>query len=210
MKNFLVNRAVSTAKKNFNLRWLLVPILLIVLGVGNVWGADKTVTWTATNGALGSNTVTTTTNATGNISTGSYSWNYTRSYYSHTNSNTDAVGWQGPNGGKKYIQLGKNGFVEELTLTTSNIPGTIKSVTVDCASYSANHNVAISVGGTSYLSSTATPSWSNNAGGTKTGTGTSSGTITISFTGTGNSRALYINSVSVTYNNDAPSGYTVV
>ena len=42
MKNFLVNRAVGTAKKNFNLRWLLVPILLIVLGVGNVWGATST------------------------------------------------------------------------------------------------------------------------------------------------------------------------
>ena len=40
MKNLLVNRAVSTAKKNFNLRWLLVPILLIILGVGYVWGAE--------------------------------------------------------------------------------------------------------------------------------------------------------------------------
>ena len=42
MKNLLVNRAVSTAKKNFNLRWLLVPILLIILGVGNVWGTPQT------------------------------------------------------------------------------------------------------------------------------------------------------------------------
>ena len=197
-------------KQNPFMRFAVVLTLIFSIGMGNAWGADKTVTWTATNGALGNNTVTTTTNATGNISTGSYSWDYTRSYYSHTSTNTDAVGWQGPNGGKKYIQLGKNGFVEELTLTTSNIPGTIKSVTVDCASYSAKHNVAISVGGTSYLSSTATPSWSNNTGGTKTGTGTSSGTITISFTGTGDSRALYINSVSVTYNNDAPAAkYTV-
>ncbi len=40
MKNFLVNRAVGTAKKNFSLGWLLVPILLIVLGLGNAWGAN--------------------------------------------------------------------------------------------------------------------------------------------------------------------------
>ena len=43
MKNFLVNRAVGTAKKNFNLRWLLVPILLIVFGVGNTWGDPVTI-----------------------------------------------------------------------------------------------------------------------------------------------------------------------
>ena len=85
-----------------------------------------------------------------------------------------------------------------MTLTTSNIPGTIKSVSIECSSHGGNHNVAISVGETSYLASTATASWTTvNA---KSGTGTSSGTITISFTG--GSRALYIKSITVVYNND--------
>lgn len=37
MKNLLVNRAVSTAKKNLSLKWLLVPLMLIFLGMGNAW-----------------------------------------------------------------------------------------------------------------------------------------------------------------------------
>lgn len=58
MKNLLVNRAVSTAKKNFNLRWLLVPILLIILGVGNVWG-DTTVSATFKSSGSYNTTITT-------------------------------------------------------------------------------------------------------------------------------------------------------
>ncbi len=58
MKNLLVNRAVSTAKKNFNLRWLLVPILLIILGVGNAWG-DTTVSATFKSSGSYNTTITT-------------------------------------------------------------------------------------------------------------------------------------------------------
>ncbi len=58
MKNLLVNRAVSTAKKKFNLRWLLVPILLIILGVGNAWG-DTTVSATFKSSGSYNTTITT-------------------------------------------------------------------------------------------------------------------------------------------------------
>ena len=171
--------------------------LLMTLSIGNVWGADITTSWTATSGALGtgigSGTINTTVSGTGTTQ----SWSYTRTL----SSGSSYTGWT-----SNCIQLGKNGGVENLTLSTSNIPGTIKSVSVECSSYQGKHNVSITVGSTTYLSSTATASWTTvNA---KSGTGTSSGTITISFTG--GTRALYIKSISVTYNNDgAPVTYGV-
>ena len=144
--------------------------------------AESTVTWAATSGGLGTGI------GTGTISTGSYSWSYERTL----DSGSSYTGW-----GYSCIQLGKNGGVENISFTTSNIPGTIKSVSVDCASYQGKHNISISVGGNSYLASTAVPTWANNSTGTKTGTGTSSGTIAISITG--GTRALYIKAISVVY-----------
>ena len=145
-----------------------------------VYADEQTVTWTATSGALGSGI------GSGTISTGSFSWNYTRTLVS----GSSYTGWS-----SECIQLGKNGGVENLVLTTSAIPGTIKSVSVECSSYQGKHNVSISVGGTTYLASTATASWTTVSA--KTGTGSSSGGISINFTD--GTRALYIKSISVTY-----------
>ncbi len=178
-------------------RFAFALLLLLTFGIGNVWGADKTTTWTASNGALGSGIGSGTINTTVSGTATTQSWSYTRTL----SSGSSYTGWS-----SNCIQLGKNGGVENLTLSTSNIPGTIKSVSVECSSYQGKHNVSITVGSTTYLSSTATASWTTvNA---KSGTGTSSGTITISFTG--GTRALYIKSISVTYNNDgAPVTYGV-
>ena len=151
---------------------------------------DYTTVWTASSGALGTGIGSGTISTTVSGSSSTQSWDYTRTLIS----GSSYTGW-----GNNCIQVGKNGGVENLTLTTSNIPGTIKSVSVECASYQGKHNVSITVGGNTYLASTATPTWSNNSTGTKTGTGTSSGNITISFTG--GTRALYIKSVTVVYNN---------
>ena len=149
---------------------------------------DYTTTWTASSGALGSGIGSGTINTTTSGSAATQEWSYTRTL----SSGTSYTGWS-----SNCIQLGKNGGVENLTLTTSNIPGTIKSVYVECSSYQAKHNVSITVGSTTYLASTATPSWTTV--GSKGGTGSSSGTITISFTD--GSRALYIKSITVVYNN---------
>lgn len=154
--------------------------------------ADKTVTWTATNGGLGTSTGTGTINTTNGTDT--YSWSYERTLIS----GSSYTGWT-----SNCIQLGKNGGVENLTLTTSAIPGTIKSVSVECSSYQGKHNVSITVDGNIYLASTATASWTTV--GAKTGTGSSSGEIAISFTG--GTRALYIKSITVIYEN---SGSTAV
>lgn len=175
--------------------------LAMAIGVGvgvannreakEVRAEEQTVTWTATSGSLNGSTTTISAvngTSTGTISTGSFSWNFTRTL----KSGEDYVGWS-----SNYVQLGKNGGVENVQFSTSAIPGTIKSVSVDCSSYSGAHKVAITVGGDSYLAATATESWTTKS--VKSGTGTSEGEIVISFTN--GSRALYIKSISVTYDN---------
>ena len=161
-----------------SLRLLLV--MLLTLTASTVWGADVTVKWTASSGGLGSGI------GSGTIKTGAFSWDYTRTL----KSGSSYTGWT-----SNCIQLGKNGGIENITFTTSAIPGTIKSVSVECSSYNNAHKVSIKVGNNTYLSSTATAKWTTVS--TKTGSGTSSGQIVISFTD--GSRALYIKSISVTY-----------
>lgn len=145
-----------------------------------VRAAENTVAWTASSGSLGTGI------GSGTIKTGTYSWDYERTLVS----GTSYTGWS-----SSCVQLGKNGGVENITFTTSNIPGTIKSVYVECASYNGAHKVGITVGGTSYLASTSTSSWTTVA--SKGGTGSSSGEIVISFTN--GTRALYIKSITVVY-----------
>ena len=155
--------------------------------------SDHTVTWTIPNkdalGAAGSTGTISTTNAGESLS---YNWTYKRT-------NVSGSGYTGTGLTNGYLQIGSSSTVENLEFTTTNIPGVIKSVTVNCASYNNAHNVAITVGDNTYLAKTATPKWSSNTGGDKTGSGTSSGKITISFTD--GTRAMYIKSITVVYNN---------
>ena len=150
--------------------------------VAKVEAAPSTQKWTATSGAIAAAT-------SGTIENGDYDWSFTRSSVVYT-------GWS-----SSCIQLGSKSGAETVTLTNSNYPGTISSVAVECSSYQGSHKIAISVGDTSYLAATATSSWTTV--GTKTGTGSSSGKITISFTP--GSRALYIKSISVTYETAVPT-----
>ena len=172
-------------------------ILLCALVAGSVsaWAADVTVSWEASTGALGNTISAVNGTATGNISTGDFSWNYTRTLLYLKSGKSDFI--QMSNG---YMQVGSSNALESLSFTTSNISGIIKSVSVDCASKDGNHNLSITVGGTSYYNG-ATPSWSNNSGSTKTGTGNESGEINISFATSSNTsgNALYVKSISVTY-----------
>lgn len=159
---------------------------------------NVTVTWTASSGALGSTIAAVNGTATGTIATQatggtpSYNWSYTRTLMS----GTDNVGWS-----SNYIQLGKNGGVENVEFNTSNIPGTIVSVAVDCSSYSAKHKCTITVGGNPYLATTNTASWTTKSTltGEYPGSGANSGAINISFTNDDSARALYIKSITVVY-----------
>ena len=153
----------------------------MVIGVGNVWGADPTWTWTASSASdFGTST-------SGNVTLNGKTWSVARS--SAINEGSLASGC---------VQLGANGRAQTITLTTSAFSSyKITRVDVECSSYHANHNIAISVGGTSYLAATATPYWTTI--GTKSGTGSSTGNIEIAFTTGSGARALYIKSITVTY-----------
>ena len=144
---------------------------------------EYTYTWTSSSGALG-----TTANGTVTKTLNSVNWTIQRS------GSSGYTGWT-----SNVIQIGKSGAPESLTLKTSGIEGTIKSVSVECASYQAKHNVSISVGGVSYVSSKATPSWTTV--GTISGEGTSSGDVEIKFSAGTSARALYIKSIKIVYEN---------
>ena len=73
------------------IRLLLVMLLTLTVSA-NVWGADVTVKWTASSGALGSGI------GSGTIKTGTFSWDYTRTL----KSGTTYTGWI-----SSCIQLGK-------------------------------------------------------------------------------------------------------
>ena len=187
-RNLLFNQVTAIGK-----RFAMVLTMLLIVGIGQVWGAETTVSWTATSGALGSGI------GNGTIKTGSFTWNYNRAKISGESS----TGYNDSSQGA--IRLGKNGGVENITFTTSDIPGMIKSIIVECASYQGKHNLSINVGGNAYYSN-AVPAWGSGQIGTVSSSGNSSGIITISFTN--GSRALYIKSISVTYEENSGSGAT--
>ena len=88
---------------------------------------------------------------------------------------------------------GSNPFTY-LSLSTTGISGTIQSITVNASTASsATASLSVTVGGTSYISSNLTTSATDY-----TGTGSSSGEIVISITQS-TSKALYIKSISITY-----------
>ena len=172
---------------------LLTFLTLLTLSIGVTWAAEITDTWTATQGALGGSG----SGQYGTITTASgKTWNYERNKTVYT-------AWQ--NG---CIQLGSGSGAENITFYTSVYgTATIKSVSVECSSYNAAHKVSISVGGTTYLAPTPTDKWTTV--GTKTGTGNSSGEIEIKFTD--GTKAMYIKSISVTYDNggSTPTTYSL-
>ena len=171
-------KTMNTIYTNFAKRVFFLLFTLII-GGGSALGA--TWTWTASNvNELGSNT----SNA---ITLNGKEWTTNRS--SGTNQNQLQ---------SSCIQIGASGAAQTITLKSNAFTGKILSVAVECASYQSYHSVAISVGGTSYLSATPTPKWTTV--GSKEGTGESSGEIQISFTKNNSSaRALYLKSITIEY-----------
>lgn len=137
---------------------------------------EQTWTWTAASEDLGTKT--------------SYSATLNKKAWTVTRSKVVYTGFL-----SSCIQLGSKSGAETVTLTSNAFTGTVKSVAVECSSYNGAHTVDITVGGTSYASGVSTDSWQTV--GTVSGRGTSSGEIVIKFKD--GSRALYIKSISITY-----------
>ncbi len=177
-------------KKHF---FLLSLLISLTLGIGQMWGAEQTVSWSASAGALGTAISSEGGTATGTISTGTFSWNYTRTLATLKSGKSDYVAMSG-----SYMQLGSSNAGEDVEFRTSNIPGTIKSVTVLAGSKDSRHTGTITVGGTDYNAG-AISAWANNAGADWTGTGTSSGEIVISISCNSKKSPIYIASITVVY-----------
>ena len=155
------------------------------------WGQTRdSWSWTATSGALG-------TTSPKQVTLNNKSWTVTRSSVVYT-------GWT-----SNCIQMGSSSGAETVTLTSNDFSGVITKVEVECSSYKSYHSISIKVGGSTYLASTATASWTTVS--KKSGTGSASGEIEISFTPNNSSaRAVYIKSISVTYETGGSSSDPVV
>lgn len=156
-------------------------VMLFTIGSGNAWG--DTWTWTASGGGnLGI--------SNGSVTLNGKTWTVNRS--SWTTSGTMNNGC---------YQCGSKNNPSTLTLSTSAFSTyTITQIDVVCSSYGGNHNIAMTVGASTFLAATATTSGDGNSAANKSGSGSASGDITISFTKRSNSwRAMYIKSITITY-----------
>lgn len=145
--------------------------------------AEQTWTWSASSGALGTAT-------SADVTLNEKAWTVTRSKVVHT-------GWS-----SNCIQLGSKSGAEEVTLSSDAFTGVITSVSVECSSYNGAHKCDITVGGVPVLSNKNTSSWTTVGTITKSDIA-ESGTIQIRFHS--GSRALYIKSVTVKYDDSGAS-----
>lgn len=177
-------------------------LFVAILCFGQVWATETTVTWTASKDALGSTISEVNGTATGTIATTngsdiSYNWSYTRTLAVLKSGKADYVAMSG-----SYMQLGSSNAGENVEFRTSNIPGTIKSVTVLAGSKDSRHTGTITVGGTDYNAGDIS-AWASSAGGNWTGTGTSTGEIVISINCNEKKSPIYIASITVVYEESA-------
>lgn len=174
--------------------------------------AEETVSWTATAASdLGSAISEVNGTDVGTITTGSFTWDYTRTLVGLASNKKDNISFQG----NTWIQLGSNNAKESLVLTTDDIPGVIKEVNVVAAAAGGLHKITIDVGGTKYVDSGDLVSYSGTAGATNPdpanckveSSGSSSGAITVTIANPSTTnKAFLIRSLEVVYDEgDTPT-----
>jgi len=192
---------------------ILIPWSDVVINEGGDDDSDPlpsgnyTVSWTASTNSLGSQISSVNGSVSGKLSTKSsdsqysFEWSYKRTLTALTKESKDYVQMTG-----EYMQLGSSKASEDIAFTTSNIPGVVNSIVIDCASKASTHVLSVSVGSDTYaLSPTTVPAPVNNSkgtfesGGEVTASGDSSGAISISFSGNKTKVPLYIKSITVNF-----------
>ena len=155
---------------------------------------------TFTKSAGGEPTEHTTTVTAAKVTSSSASWTGTASETWSVSVSGGATNQNVTNG---YAQIGtKNSPSTSITISTSGISGTIKSITINCASYNGLGTVSATVGGSAFgTQSQSIPNWSSNTGGDITFSGSASGAISIVMNNGNNGRAMYIKNITVTYTN---------
>ena len=176
-------------KIKFTKRFLLslcLMTLTLLCGGNKAWAAEQIYTHTFADGDFGTNTDARSHDAT--LSKVAWSVSASPKFgYLSKGSNTYAG----------LLQIGsKSDPCEELKLETSAITGTIKSITLNaCAG--ATRTVTMSVGGTSYLCGTSSSASLTTSKTNYIFSGSSSGKISISISGS--SKALYLGSITIVY-----------
>lgn len=182
--------------KNYHFKTLLVVCLMTIFGGMSAWGATNTYTYTFPKPADLS------------LTTGQTSYNLTLGNVDWTLSSSAAINFFG-NDATKGLQIGSGGNPsKDFTFSTTGIPGTIKSITVNTSTASgATATLTVKVNDTQYgdtkaLTKTATD---------YTFTGSETGKIEISYAQS-TEKALYIKSITVEYETvdtgKAPAGIT--
>lgn len=189
MKSFTT--CASVANKFFKvlqgytkgIRFVAVLTMLLIVGIGQAWAETKTYSYTFSAKQFSANGSKTLSNVSWTLAGDGGYWGY------------DATkGQQFGSGGDPY---------KTLTLSTSGISGTITKIIINTSGASSvNASFTVSVGGTQWGSSTKLTTTAT----AYTFTGSNSGEIKFSYTQT-SSKALYIKSISVTY--ETAASYTV-
>lgn len=177
-------------KKLLQMKFMLLLCALIV-GSGTMWAENKTNV----------STVTTTFTATGDVTakftqTGDFkeaTWNLGVTWKS-------SASWQNMNDSKG-SQIGSGSKpATQIVLTGSNIPGTITSVKVNSSVASQGATtVGVSVGGTTFKCSNSETATLQTSAADYDFTGSGSGDVVITWSQPSTSKAIYIKSVTITY-----------
>ena len=182
-------------KINITKRFLLslcLMTLTLLCGGNKAWAAEQIYTHTFANGDFGTNKKATSYDAT----LSKVAWSVSASpKFGYLSTGTDTYAG--------LLQIGSKSVpCKELKLETSAITGTIKSITLNaCAA--ATRTVKMSVGGTSYLCGTSSSASLTTSKTAYTFSGSSNGTISISISGS--TKALYLGSITIVYEEVTPT-----
>ena len=189
-------------KQNFLTKMLLL-CALIVGSVSSTWGQKTNVS-----------TVTTKFSANGNVTSNfAQTGDYTNATWYLAVTWKDNASWQ--NMADKGAQIGSGSHpATKIVLTGASVPGTITSVKVNSSVASGGATtVGVEVGGVAFKCNNANTATLQTSAADYTFTGTSSGDVVLTWNQASTSKAIYIKSVTITYeiiDADAPSALVSV
>lgn len=175
-------------KQNFLTKMLLL-CALIVGSVSSAWGQKTNVS-----------TVTTKFSANGNVTSNfAQTGDYTNATWYLAVTWKDNASWQ--NMADKGAQIGSGSHpATKIVLTGASVPGTITSVKVNTSVASGGTTtVGVEVGGVTFKCNNANTATLQTSAADYTFTGTSSGDVVLTWNQASTSKAIYIKSITVTY-----------
>ena len=170
-------------QKSFALKAFML-IATLIMSVSGAW-AEKTAGFTITSAPQAS------------VKSGTFTVTQNETWYWVVNTSSSDYSSSLNSG---FWQIGKNGGpAESAIFSTSGISGTISKIAVTCSSYGNKATVSATVGGAAFgTQEQATPKW--NTTGDVVFEGSASGDIVVTMTNANDGRAMYIKSITVTYN----------